>query len=45
MPTEDKEAIDIKKEWEELEKLEMERQEINNKLKEYISGITQAIYG
>jgi type I restriction enzyme M protein len=45
MPVEEGEQIDIIKEWKELKELERERQEIANKLEQYISEIAQALGG
>ena len=42
MPMEEREEIHIAKEYEEIEQLEKERQEITNKLRHFISGITMA---
>jgi type I restriction enzyme M protein len=42
MPIEESERIDIVKEWMELKELEKEKQEIANKLEQYISKIAQA---
>ncbi|MGC8752999.1 MAG: type I restriction-modification system subunit M [Fervidicoccaceae archaeon] len=41
MPIEEPEQIDISKEFSDLKKLEIERQEVERKLEEYISQITQ----
>jgi type I restriction enzyme M protein len=43
MPIEEKEQIDIRKEFFELKELEKERQEIMTRLGQYITGITEAI--
>jgi len=42
MPIEEREEIDIAKELSELEELERERQEITNKVREYVSNIEKA---
>ena len=43
MPIEEEEPIDIAIEFSELKKLEMERQEVEKKLEEYISQLTQVL--
>jgi type I restriction enzyme M protein len=45
IPVEEPEQIDISKEFSELKKLEMERQEVEKKLEEYISQLTQLMGG
>ena len=45
MPIEEKEQIDISKEFSELKRLEIERQEVKKKLEEYISQISRLISG
>jgi type I restriction-modification system DNA methylase subunit len=45
MPIEEKEQIDISKEFQELKELERERQEVMIKLERYVSEITKALGG
>jgi len=45
MPEEEREEIDIAKEWNELKELEKEKQAITEKLEQFISEITQALGG
>jgi type I restriction-modification system DNA methylase subunit len=43
MPVEEKEQIDIFKEFSELKKLEKERQEIGKKIEEYIAKLSEVL--
>jgi type I restriction enzyme M protein len=45
MPVEEKEQVDISKEFQELKELERERQEVMMKLEQYVSEITKALGG
>jgi type I restriction enzyme M protein len=45
MPIEEKEQIDISKEFQELKELEKERQEVMMKLEQYVSEVTKALGG
>jgi type I restriction enzyme M protein len=45
MPIEEKEQIDISKEFQELKELEREKQEVMTKLEQYVSEVTKALGG